>query len=204
MQHKRFGWALAVGLCLGFATLVVAEEPKPTGMPEMTPEDLERMNRAMTPGENHALLAQMAGEWSYKSTAWMAPGAAAMTSAGTASKKMSLGGRYLEEVQVGNFMGMPFEGHALTAYDNVAKVFKGTWIDNFGTGIIVVSGQKSPDGKAIELRGDYVNPMTGLKEEIRLVTRVLDADTHSFEYFSKAPGQEEFKGVEIVYSRQKP
>jgi len=56
------------------------------------------------------------------------PGTEPEVSTGTASRRMILGGRYLEETVHAMMMGEHFEGLGLTGYDNVTGSWWGTWV----------------------------------------------------------------------------
>src|SRR2546421_7155208 len=55
--------------------------------------EMKQMMELAKTGENHKLLASMAGTWSYNVTMWMAPGAPPSKSTGTAVRKAIMGGR---------------------------------------------------------------------------------------------------------------
>lgn len=157
------------------------------------------LQKAAAPGEHHEFLARLEGEWSFATKLWMAPGAPPEESQGTSSKKMIMGGRYLQEEAQGNMMGSAFTGRGVTAYDNTAGEFINTWIDSMATGIAIVRGQR--DGDQLEMQGEYLDPMSQQKMMVRYVTRVIDDDKHVFEYFTTVPGGPEQKSMEIEYTR---
>lgn len=113
-----------------------AAEPTPnetTAAPQMS--DAEMMTKMMELAklnENHKLLAQLAGSWTYTTKMWMSPGAPPMETKGTASRKPIMDGRYF----VANFTGpmeMPgadgrphsfnFKGMSIEGYDNAKQKF---------------------------------------------------------------------------------
>src|SRR5690606_30736917 len=94
-----------------------------------------------TPGDMHKMMEKMAGNWSDSMTMWYDPSAPAQTTVGKSVYKMEMGNRYLVSKHTSNMMGMPFEGESTLAYDNARKVFINTWIDNMGTGIMVMEGK---------------------------------------------------------------
>ena len=98
--------------------------------PEMSPEVQAMMaawEMAMTPGEQHARLAEhFEGTWDTKMSLWMEPGAEPMVSTGTSTNTMILGGRQLKMEYSGTFMDMPFMGIGFTGYDNVRGVYTGS------------------------------------------------------------------------------
>ena len=124
----------ALALCTAAltATLLVtpalAEEPKPsdvTTSPAGQPNEQEMMAKMMELaklGENHKLLADIAGTWNYTVKMWMNPDAQAepMVSKGTATRKAVMGGRYYQfdvkgQMQMpgadGKMKDMEFKGH---------------------------------------------------------------------------------------------
>jgi hypothetical protein len=131
--------------------------------------------KAATPGENHQFLARFEGDWTFASKMWMDPSAPPMESQGAAEKTMIMGGRYLQEESSGEAMGQPFHGRAVTGFDNVSGEFAGTWIDNMGTGFLIIRGS---------------------------VTRIVDQDHHVFDYYVTMPGMAEMKQMVIEYSRK--
>jgi hypothetical protein len=157
----------------------------------------------MTPGEMHAMLAKSVGTWNGEITMWETPGAPSTTSNGTAVYKMVLGGRYLEGTHTGNMMGMPYEGHSLTGYDNGKKVFFNGWIDNMGTGIMHMEGSWDDASKTITFKGKEFNPMTMKDCEMREVFKIVDDNNQIMEMYGPGPDGKEFKMMEIKSTRKK-
>ena len=164
--------------------------------------EMDAFVAAITPGANHEYLAKYAGTWSYTSSMWQAPGQEPMKSQGKSVKSMVMEGRYLQEEMTGEMMGQPFQGRGLTGFDNIAQGIVGTWIDNFGTGIINTTGTVGESMDSHEMSGSFTNPMTSTDEKLRMVTRIVDADRHVFEYYVTVGGQE-VKQMEIEYVREK-
>jgi hypothetical protein len=200
-------FVLFAGLGLTIASLVPAAsaQDKPPA-PKMSKEEqamMDAMTKAMTPGDNHKLLASLVGNWTFTHTMWMDPAAPPSQSTGTASYAMALGGRYLESTAKGTFGGMPFEGKGVTAYDNVTKQFMASWIDNFGTGIMYMTGKYDPATKALTFLSDMDDPMKpGTKVKVREVLRLVDKSKHVMEWYELRGGKET-KTMEIVYTRTK-
>lgn len=165
--------------------------------PGMTAEDMARWQEAASPGPEHEKLAAMAGSWTFKGTFWMGPDAPPMTSTGTAERKMILGGRVLVEKVKSEFQGEPFEGLAMTGFDNVAGQYWGTWVDNMGTGIMLSTGTCSEE--TCEFEGSYNDPMTGGPKKMRM-TMTSDGDVETHQAFEPGPDGE-FKSMELVYTR---
>lgn len=186
---------------------MVATDTTATEEPEMAeaPMDSVAMQKAweayMTPGEPHKMLAAEEGTWKNEMTFWMGADGEATKASSTAEIKMILGGRYQETNYKGDVMGMPFEGKATTAYDNATKEVVSTWIDNMGTGMMVLRGTYDDAAKAINSTGTMVDPMTGKERKVREVYTIVDDNTRKMEMFETVAGGEEYKSMEIVMKR---
>lgn len=202
----------ATALLLVCAASAIAQDaqkaPAPAGAVPPTPSAeekamMETWMKAMTPGEGHKLLGNMAGEWNVTVTSWMAPGAPPMSSTGTASNQWVLGGRAMEERFTGSFMGQPFHGIGYTGYDNSRKLYWGTWMDNMSTGVMTSTGSTSDNGKTWKFTATMTDPMTGKETTSEERITVADADHHTMEMWGSGPDGKVFKMMEIVYSRKK-
>jgi hypothetical protein len=159
----------------------------------------------MTPGEVHKMMSGATGTWTADVSMWQNPNGPAEQSKATCVNKMILGGRYLEGTNTGMMMGQPFEGRSLTAYDNATKKFTNTWIDNMGTGIMVLSGTWDEANQTINLSGNMVDPSstTGKEMYVRETLKMVDNDHQVMEMFGKGPDGSEMKMMHINYTRKK-
>ena len=164
---------------------------------------MDAMMKAATPGENHKLLASLNGNWNFVNKFWMDPAAPPSESTGTLTRSSILGGRYFQGTYKGVMSGMPFEGLGFDAYDNVAKQFVSSWMDNMGTGLMVMTGRYNAATKTITYTGqapDLMNP--GKTYKMRQLIRVESADRFVTEFY-ETRGAKEVKTMEIVATRQK-
>ncbi len=207
MRRSTRLFALLVALGVFLAAVFLAAVPALAGdgetqggeAPDMAAM-MAAMEKAMAPGEHHRWLASFEGDWTFSSKVWMEPGAPPMESPGSSKKAMIMDGRFLQEEISGNMMGKPFHGRGVTAYDNTAGEFIGTWIDSMGTTIAIVKGQR--DGDTLEMHGEYLDPMSQQTMKVRYVSRLVDQDTHIFEYYMTPPGAPEMKSMAIEYKRK--
>jgi hypothetical protein len=175
-------------------------------------EMMKQMMELSKTGENHKLLASLAGSWTYGVKMWMSPDPSAppMTSSGTGVRKALMDGRFFS-FEVTGKMKMPgadgkmkdmvFKGMGLEGYDNAKKKFVATWCDNMGTGIFLSEGSYDAASKTFTYTGE-AEMMPGMKTKVREVIKVVDNDHHTFEYYEDRGGQEA-KTMEISYSRKK-
>ncbi|OIQ22068.1 MAG: hypothetical protein BM557_01440 [Flavobacterium sp. MedPE-SWcel] len=173
-------------------------------MPE-EPMDSIAMQEAwmehMTPSDMHKMLAEETGEWNNEMSFWMAPGAPEQNMESTCAIKMILGGRYQETKYSGDMDGMPFEGMATVAYDNASKKFTSTWIDNMGTGMLVMTGTHDADSNTMNFTGEMVDGMTKKTRAVREVYTIVDENTRKMEMFYDS-GENEYKSMEITMRRK--
>lgn len=157
----------------------------------------------MTPGDVHKMLAKSDGEWNEDINMWMTPGAPVQKSTASCMNKMILGGRYQSSTHTGSFNGMPFEGISTVAYDNAKKAFVTTWVDNMGTGIMVMEGNWDDKTKTLNTKGKQTDPMTGKDMMVRETFQIIDDNTQKMEMFMTPAGGKEYKSMEIVFTRKK-
>jgi hypothetical protein len=160
------------------------------------------------PGENHKILQDTAGSWTYKVKWWMRPDAPPMESTGACSTKSAMDGRYVISEHSGKMsmtgpdgkmMDTSFQGIGTEGYDNAKKKFVASWIDNMGTGIMMMEGTYDPDTRTLTYIGEE-QPMPGMKMKVRQVVKYTDKDHHAIEFF-EVRGPAEVKTMEIVYTR---
>ena len=189
--------------CLTLALLaspVLAKEKKHEK--QMDPQAMMEVWKKMaTPGEPHQLFATLAGSWTTTNKEWMEPGKPPTESTGTAEMKMLLDGRFLYQEFTGNMMGQPFSGVGIDAYDNMTKKYVTAWMDTMGTGIFMMEGTASADGKTITLKGSHPEPGGG-KMTHRAVWKIVDDNTQIFDMYGTHHGGKETKVLEITYSRK--
>jgi hypothetical protein len=195
--------SLAVALSLlALAAIPALAQDKPKEAPAMGNAEMEAMMKAMSPGEQQKKLARLAGDWTFTNKMWMAPGQPPAESTGTMHGEILMGGRYVEHTWKGSFMGMPFEGRGTEAYDNVAKQYVNSWVDNMGTGIMYQTGTCDDAAKVCTYHGDIWDPMSGKKTTMKQVITWMDDNSFKNEMYGQGPDGKEMKMVEIVATRK--
>ncbi|HEY6907193.1 MAG TPA: DUF1579 domain-containing protein [Ignavibacteriaceae bacterium] len=156
----------------------------------------------MTPGPMHEMLAKGVGEWTGDIKMWMDPAQPPTESTGISVMKPIMGGRYFERTTTGTFNGMEMNGKEISGYDNAKKKFFSTWIDNFGTGIMVMEGTYDEGTQTLTYTGTMVDPMSGKDVPVKETIKRIDDDHSHGEMYMTDKGQE-FKTMEIDYTRKK-
>ncbi len=166
-----------------------------------TPEEMKAWQDNMTPGKYHKWLTSLNGDWDASVKMWMAPDQPPSESKATTKNEMILGGLYQRSQHTGNMMGMPFMGESITGYDNAKKEFIATWIDNFGSSIMLMKGQLDEKTNTLTLEGSMMDPATGQDMKVKEVFTILSETSHKFEMFI-VMGDQEMKNMEITYTKK--
>lgn len=154
-----------------------------------------------TPGEMHKMMAAETGKWNCEMTFWEYDGAEPQKTTVSANVAMAMGGRYQIGDYKGKMMGMDFEGKSTMAFNNASNEFTSTWIDNMGTGLMVMKGKMNSDGKSMTLYGETTDPLTKGICKTREVYTVVDDNTRKMEMFDTKDNAKEYKSLEIVMKR---
>jgi hypothetical protein len=199
------GVAGLVAVALVVSTQVVSQEkaPQPPGEPPWA-QAMAKWQELNAKGPEHQKFVEMVGTWETESKMWMAPGAEPMLSKGTAEIRLLFDGRYVEQRYKCDMGDRPFEGLSIEGYDRFKKKYVSIWIDNMGTGIFVSEGTADASGKVCTYFGKAHDPMTGEPDKVvRSVAREISPDKVVYEMYDRPAGQDEFKTMEIVYTRKK-
>ena len=197
----RVIYLAATTLCL-MLTVSTALAKDKKQQKQMDPQAMmELWKKAATPGEPHKLFATLAGSWATTTKEWMEPSKPPTESAGTAEMKMLLDGRFLYQEYNSQMMGQPFSGIGIDAYDNLRKRYVTAWMDTMGTGIFIMEGTASADGKTITLKGSHLEPGGGHMTH-RAVWKIVDNNTQTFDMYGTHHRGKEMKMLDITYTRK--
>jgi hypothetical protein len=170
----------------------------------MTEADMQACMEAAAPGPMHAFLAESVGTWAGKTSMWMSADSEPVKSLCTSTITSVMDGRFTRCETTGEMPGMgPFNGFGLYGFDNVSEKFQAVWVDNFGTGMMVGSGERSSDGKTLTWTYKYNCPMTKSVKTMREVSRRTGPNSMTMAMYGPDPGTgKEYKSVEIEFKRQ--
>ncbi|MFN0060620.1 MAG: DUF1579 domain-containing protein [Planctomycetota bacterium] len=214
MKHCKLLCTLALVAVCAFATthLISQEVGKPekagdtSGKGKMSPEEAAMMAKwqtASTPGPQHAELQKIVGTWAYTIKYKMDPAAPWTESTGKSDITSIMGGRFIHDSTLGQTEMGPFTGLGITGYDNVSKKYVSTWLDNMSTGIMSCEGTADASGKVITYMGTCNCPMEGVGKKCKFIITHTDANHLTHDSFSYSKTGEEWKSMEIKYTRIK-
>ncbi len=209
-KYLRYLTVIAVSgaICLPALGADDKKEKAATGQPSEA-EMMAMMTEMAKPGENHKMLQEGVGSWTYTVKMWMSPDAPAMESSGTSVGRSVFDGRYLitehtGKMQMpgadGKMQDMEFKGMATEGYDNAKKKFVSSWIDNMGTGVMHMEGTYDPGTKTLTYAGEY-EMMPGMKTKVRETIKFTDKNHRTFEFYEDRGGKE-VKTMELNYTRK--
>ena len=210
MKRMKLFVLTALLMALATATRLMADDAAkaPEGAPQLPPgwtmEEMQKVMAAGTPGKEHAHLAEGAGTWKAECEMWMAPDTEPMKSTGTSTVKPIMGGRYILVEMKGQMPGMgPYEGMGIYGYDNVAKEFVSTWLDNFSTGMMQGKGKLSKDGKKLTWDYKVHCPRTDKQISMREIETIEGPNSKTLESWTEDPKTgKEYKMMSIKLTRE--
>lgn len=194
----------AINLCLASAGYAAGNNDQAGSKGQSMDTETQAMMAAWqayaSPSDNHKVLDPLTGTWSHVVKSWMMPDSQPEISKGTTEAQWVMGGRYLRSVVNGMAMGQPFEGMAITGFDNGKQAYQTLWLDNMGTGMMIGEGTYDPGTKTLTDHGRFTDPLTG-QRSYRGVTTLIDDDHYSYELYVADKNDKEFRMMEIVYTR---
>lgn len=164
---------------------------------------IEMMEKLMKPGEFHEHLKQFVGTWTADAKIWMEPNTPPVVSKGQATFKLIFDGRFLYGDFMGEFMGAPFKGINIMGYDNGKKEFFSIWIDNSSTGLLSSTGSYDAKTKKYRFLSEMFDPVSGQTLEMREEAYFTSPDEYISVTYAKPKDGEEFKNMEMKYTRVK-
>lgn len=198
MRYMQF--IPVISCALLFTSTVIADDKhahKPMDMQEM----MAIYEKLATPGEPHKLLASLAGSWTTQTKEWMDPQKPPVESTGSSDGKILLDGRFLQQENSGSMHGKPYAGVWTIGYDNLLKRYVSTWIATMGTGIFMMDGTASEDGRTITFTGQHAEVGGGHMTH-RAIWKIMDNNTQEFVMYGTHHGGKEMKMLETTYTRK--
>ena len=177
-------------------TAVAQDKPDPAA----AKATLEQYEKAAEPGPQHELLKPLVGIFS-ATAVYAGRGGAALTSQGTSTNEMILGGRFLRQEYVGRLQDREFHGLTIIGYDNVTGGYQAVAADEARTGLFYMDGSADADGKTLTFSGQSGDPVSGQVKTFRHVLKIESADKHTLEMYEPDAAGQLQKTVVITYEK---
>jgi len=202
MRLKGLGIGLLVLAGVVLSTAAARQDAK-TKPASAGADDMEAMMAAIgSPNEHHEVLGAKIGTWDAK-VQFFTPGMEGMVSQATSKFEWIMDGRFVQDTTTSEFMGMPFQGHGLTGYDNLKQKYVASWIDNMSTAIMTTEGTYDAKTKTFTYHGEMPDMMAGKYVPTRATETVTDADHWTMKSYSPGPDGKEMLTMQIDYTRKK-
>ncbi|MGH9864377.1 MAG: DUF1579 family protein [Candidatus Acidiferrales bacterium] len=153
------------------------------------------------PGAPHASLARLAGDYN-RVIKFVGQTGAAAPSSGTAKFSVVLGGRFLLEESEDTVFGRSVEGLRLYGYNNATKQYEMVRMYTMSTGITMMKGTSSDDGKTIDFSGD-TDTSGASKMPLHAQFRQVSDDQFTVTLSTAGPDGKESAFQETDYTRKK-
>lgn len=165
-------------------------------------DDMMKMAQQMAaPGEQHKLLAKLAGNWKFTGKFFM-PGQPPMEFAGRSENKLILGDRFLQVNGFSESQNPSLKVQSMTVYGFDKRIGKYTaWgIDTWGTYSVSAAGDYDAQTKTITLSGENEEPGMG-KIPFKFILKLIDDAHYSLELHMQYPGMGWQKQMEMMHER---
>ncbi|MGI9015226.1 MAG: DUF1579 domain-containing protein [Phycisphaerales bacterium] len=215
MRMIAVGSVIAAGFVLGTALLLPTGSPSAPAAAHQDPPSMEEMmaamEKAMTPGPEHAQLARAAGTWDLTMKIYMAgPDAERTSYKGTSVITSELGGRFILDrarwtMMMPNATGameeIEVEGIGITGFDNTRQMYVGSWCDSMNTHLLTMAGSMPPGSNVLTMYGEMDEPMLNVfGRTVKYVITHIDDNHSTFAIYDLHAG-DDYKVVEIEYTR---
>lgn len=193
--------AAALFVVLGIGLIpALSQDPKAKGGDVDFSKVQEEFMKLHTPGTEHKVFQEMAGEYSIKGKMWMAPGTDPVEVHGWSTMR-AVGTAFAHEKMT---VVMPDNtkmwGEGFFGFDNESKMYQTTWIGGWSTTQRTMSGTMDAKTGAMELKCNYTCPITK-KAATERVTATPNADgTLTLRMYAGLEGVGEFQNMEMVYT----
>lgn len=91
----------------------------------------------------------------------------------TASITPVFNGLYQQTLHRGKIDGLPFEGRGILGFNKAKNKFEYTWLDNWSSGMMYLTGDKDSVRNLINLTGTMADPVTGKEIGVRQTIEIL-------------------------------
>jgi hypothetical protein len=149
-------------------------------------------------------LAYFVGDWNV-AVQFILPDGKEHSGQAVCATRPILDGKFIHQEYKSKFMGKPLTVVQLLGYDSLKKKFVEFQLHDDAIGIHTMhdEGSFSDDGKVLTMAGDSIDGFTGKPVRVRFVTKIVDDDHYSLEYFVTEQGGKEERKVVLTHTRKR-
>ena len=167
-------------------------------------KSIREIREASRPGDDHALLNPLVGEWKVRMQYRVRPDANPEMAMGKAEFQWILGQRFLEQIFEGKGAAGALEGRGLIGYDNLMNHYVGTWIDSMNSGMTWSTGKAHPQERVIHFDAAKTDPLTAEATDYDVYLRILNTNQVQYIVSTKSPDpNERIVVLQMDYARRR-
>ena len=204
-MNRFYRAGIILPVMLGLACCLFAQDKKkdiPT-TPASDSAMAKALDNVITPGEGQERLEFLVGTFDTKLRTWVDPSKPPVESTALAVNTWVLGKRFVQLTLKESVEGEPLNAIGYAGFDNVAKMYQTTWMDEGGTGMIWYKGGFDASGKRATLKASIPHPLTGKPSPLELRLTIDGHGDHFTELWGMGFGSKMFKMVELRFTRRK-
>lgn len=206
MHSSTLAVLLAVCALTAFGLAFAQPQAEPPVKP--TVEDMKKHMEAMAevgrPGPLNKVLTDRAGDYTIKVQMWMNAAdraAAPMESAGEATLRSVLGGRFVMQDETAMLAGEKITSIKYWGYSKDTKRYEGVWSYTGSTSMMILTGTSTDEGKTVRYTSDVV--AAGQKEKYEITVTQVTPDSFTIELVGLMENGAKGAALLSTYTRKK-
>jgi len=150
------------------------------------------------------LLEPLVGSWTTVSRFRPNSSAPLEMAEGHVDTRWILGQLFLEEEVISSptVSANPYRGLGIMGYNPASDSYRSVWIDNRRQDTLVSTGTVDSSGRVFTFKGKYTDPISGSEILTRQVITLVGEDTRTLDLFEQPRRGDEFKVLEVTYTRR--
>lgn len=198
------GFFIALCISTSYAEKKAEDPPSHKLLDTATKDKLLILNEAP---EEMQKLSGLVGIWNFDLQYWDEKDSEPQLSNGVATNEFIFGDKFIsgQTSVILNMNGenIHYENRNIIGYDAHKKQFTSVYMDVFNSNIVNSTIEYDDKLEAFKENGSFVNLLTGKEEPYRGELKFLGGEGYMRSYFIKNAKDQEYKVLEITYSRPK-
>lgn len=149
----------------------------------------------------HELLISEAGKWRETMTLYGKPNERLAAYDMVSTREMILGNRFQKIERNGSINGLEFAALGYIGYNNASQKYTAVWMDDKGTGTLVLEGVFHEEKNTITFNGEYMDHNTMSIVKITDEYVITDETSRVYRRYSTYQGRQSFMTMEIQMTR---
>ena len=153
-------------------------------------------------GPNHKMLDTLAGSWEEEIKFYKDAVDTPTTIKMNAAVAPIFNGLYQQTLHRGKIDGLPYEARAIIGFNKAKNQFEYSWLDNFSSGMMYLTGDLDSVTNTINLAGTMADPVTGKEIGIRQTIELVNNKKQHIKLYDTRNKMERLS-MEIIMQKNK-